>query len=299
MEDAGWEKLLRAIGRGKCTPFIGAGASTPTLELGAEVAQRWADEIGYPGEQRSDLVQVAQYLAVKDQAMEPKDRIAEEITAAINTHGYPDFGDAREPHAALSRLPLSVFVTTNYDDFMTTALRAEHKDPIAGVCAWNRHITEELSQTRTALLPEPSVANPIVFHLHGMADLPESIVLTEDDYLEFTVKVAREQEALLPHVIRRALTGSSLLFVGYSLNDWTFKVILHSLIATTEPGLRRANLAVQLEPSDRSQVPVLESMLDERWNVKVHWASAQEFAAELNERWADYAARRRPASGVA
>ena len=57
-------------------------------------------------------------------AMVPKERLCAELADL----GPPDFGLADEPHAALAGLPLPVFITTNYDGFMTEALRWAHKD---------------------------------------------------------------------------------------------------------------------------------------------------------------------------
>ena len=43
-------------------------------------------------------------------------------------------------------------------------------------------------------------------------------MLTEDDYLDFFVRVSRDP-SLNPPRIQRAIGGMSLLFIGYSLND--------------------------------------------------------------------------------
>ena len=75
----------------------------------------------------------------------------------------------------------------------------------------------------------PTQANPVVFHLHGHYDVPESLVLTEDDYLDFLVAVSRD-DGLLPHQIQKALAGASLLFLGYRLADWNFRVIHRGLV---------------------------------------------------------------------
>ena len=40
----------------------------------------------------------------------------------------------------------------------------------------------------------PTPANPLVYHLHGHLEMPQSLVLTEDDYLEFLVRISRRHE---------------------------------------------------------------------------------------------------------
>jgi hypothetical protein len=49
-------------------------------------------------------------------------------------------------------------------------------------------------------------------------------VLTEDDYLDFLVKVSWDNTVIPPR-IAEALTDSSLLLLGYHLQDWDFRVM--------------------------------------------------------------------------
>src|SRR5690348_7977575 len=187
MQESDWHLLMRRIAAGACTPFLGAGACSGTLPLGAEVAKRWADEHGYPLDDGSDLARVAQYVGVHaDDAMLPKDLITEEL----REFGPPDFSDENEPHLVLAGLPLSMYMTTNYDDFMAAALSHVGKEPRREVCRWNRSPALQAQPTHFDNGVPPTPANPIVFHLHGHLEVPESIVLTEDDYLDFLVAVA-------------------------------------------------------------------------------------------------------------
>src|SRR5215207_7948168 len=182
MTEDDWQLLIDRIKSGHCTPFLGAGACADTLPLGADVARRWAQRYGYPLEDTHDLAAVAQFLGVhRDDAMFPKDRIKVEL----EEHGPPDFMAEDEPHDVLAELPIPVFMTTNYDDFMTQALRRRGKDPKREICRWNR--SPAIKTEPTVLGPSfaATPANPVVFHLHGHLDVPESLVLTEDDYLDF------------------------------------------------------------------------------------------------------------------
>ena len=142
------------------------------------------------------------------------------ICADLGRIAPPDFDAPNEPHGVLADLPIPVYMTTNYDHFMTAALRARAKSPRREICRWN---TSPAVRGEARVLDAgsgyvPSAAAPVVYHLHGHFEVPESIVLTEDDYLDFLVAVSRD-EALLPHEIQRALAGTSLLFVDYRLSD--------------------------------------------------------------------------------
>ena len=272
-----WELLLGRIRAGKCTPFLGAGISAGTLPLGGDIARKWSERYDYPLEDAHDLARVAQFLAIRrNDAMFPKEAIVEELDDAT-----PDFEVEDEPHAMLAELPLRVFMTTNYDDFMSEALQRAGKDVKRDICRWNR--SPALQEQRRVLKPAfvPSPAAPIVFHLHGHVSVPESIVLTEDDYLDFLVAVSSED--LLPHQIKNALASASLLFIGYRLADWNFRVLHRGLVMAGEQSLRRLSVTVQLRPGDPER-EYLEKYFG-ALNVRVYWGTAREFAAELRRRW--------------
>lgn len=280
MRDTDWRLLLARTADGLCTPFLGAGAAAHLLPLGAEIAERWASTHGYPLSDGHDLAKVSQYLAIhSDDAMYPKELLGDELRGLPS----PDFTALDEPHAALAQLPLPVFMTTNYDDSMFLALAAAGKDPRREVCRWNR--SPALAAEPSPLADpsySPTPANPLVFHLHGRLDLPESLVVTEDDYLDFLVAITRDP-ALLPHQIQRALAGTSLLFIGYRLADWDFRVIHRGLVAATEASLRRLSVTVQLATEDSAR-----EYLDEYFGalkLRVYWGTAAEFALELHDRW--------------
>jgi len=242
LKESDWKILLRRIEKGKCTPFLGAGACHPVLPLGSEIAHTWAQEHGYPLEDCRDLPRVAQFLAVQYDPMFPKEEFLERFLKGV---APPGFTEPDEPHTVLAALPLPVYMTTNYDDFMVQALKSRHKDPKRELCCWNELVKDETTIFASEPGFDPTAANPVVFHLHGHSEVPESLVLTEDDYLDFLVNISRDH-GLLPPRIQRAMAEASLLFIGYSLADWSFRVLFRGLVTSTERALRRISVTVQL-----------------------------------------------------
>ncbi|NTU48305.1 MAG: SIR2 family protein [Syntrophobacteraceae bacterium] len=297
MEDSDWKMLLCRIKDGKCTPFLGAGVNFGILPLGAEVARALAKDFRYPMDDSSDLARVAQYLAVVNDPMFPKEEILKMLGKQVQEweKRVPQekfFSSREEILSVLAALPFPIYVTTNYDDLLVRALRICRKDPKRELCRWNKYVREEPSVFDSPAGFEPSTANPVVFHLHGHDQVPESLVLSEDDYLDFLVNAARQQD-LIPPRIKRALTGSSLLFVGYRLADWDFRVVFKGLVESLEGSLRRMNVSVQLPPQCEREDSRLEqqSYLARYFGnmkVQVYWGTAQEFARELKERWEAY-----------
>jgi SIR2-like domain len=280
MDDRDWDVLLGRIADGRCTPFIGAGAAFGTLPLGSDIAERWARTSQYPLEDDKDLSAVAQFVGIAHHdAMWPKDEIRRELEGKAP----PDFSRPDEPHAVLADLPLPIYLTTNYDDFMTQALRRRGREPVREFCRWNSSPTVRGRRPAPELAPSPSA--PVVYHLHGHLGVRESIVLTEDDYLDFLVAVSRD-EPVLPSEIETALATSSLLFIGYRLADWSFRVIHRGLVMGREGTLRTLGVTVQLRHTQAAEAYLADYF--GAMNVRVYWGTAAEFAAELRARWGDF-----------
>jgi hypothetical protein len=292
-----WRILVQRVRDKKCTPFLGAGVAYGVLPLGGEIAKRLAEEYGYPMEDTSNLMAVSQYIAVRYDPLFVK----EEIVRMFSGYGEPSFADPLEPHSLLADFPLPVYVTTNYDNFMTRALELKNRDAKRVLCRWNPSVEDYAASHPTPFDAdpqfEPTVANPVVFHMHGYSPVAESFVLTEDDYLEFLTNMSRGR--LLPPLIERRLTGTSLLFIGYRLADWNFRVLLRSL---SQYNIRAFNVAVMPPPSApkagadgrpedpgaaeerRQKAQEYLTRYYENIDVHVYWGSAREFLSELSRR---------------
>lgn len=137
---------------------------------------------------------------------------------------------------------------------------------------------------------------PLIYHLHGRMQTPKSLVLTESDYLEFLVRITASRDddplRLIPGAILSALTDNPLLFVGYSLQDWTFRVLFHGLLRAIPSTHRRRNVSVQLLPpvhndrddevKDRARRYLTRYLED--WRISIFWGTTAEFCRELHSR---------------
>ncbi len=159
----------------------------------------------------------------------------------------------------LAELPLPI-LTTNYDDFMVQALRGAGKQPVEEFCRWTARDSFGPSVFDAPGGFEPTVERPLVYHLHGMLERPESLVLTEDDYVDFLVNLADPD--VVPPRIREALSDTMLLFIGYRLADWNFRVLYRGLFEKVDPSGRRQNLTVQLRPADVPSPRAAKTYLD-------------------------------------
>ena len=284
-----WDTLLGRIIDGKCTPFLGAGVNHGILVLGSEIARRLVKEYnGYPFKDSSDLARVTQVLAVNRDAMFPKEEVLKLLKEQLEKWkrkvvAKEFFKSPDQPLSILADLPLPIYLTTNYDNLMVEALKTRQKDPKRELCRWNKYVKERSSVFDSASGFEPTPANPIVFHLHGHDGVPESLVLTEDDYIDFLVNLSRQQD-VLPLRIQEAMTGASLLFIGYRLADLDFRVLFRGLVESLDKSLRRISVAVQLPPEDLEQQKYWVEYFD-KMDVKIYWGDAKNFVTELRDHW--------------
>lgn len=279
LTDETWSILLERIKNQRCLPFLGAGASFPAVPLGSTIATEWAQEYNYPGDNPKNLIEVAQFLAVQFDPLMPKEKILKQLRHLAP----PDFDAFDEPHGLLADLPLPIYLTTNYDDLMVRALKSRYRDARREFSRWNPLIENEPSVFDNNFTP--TVANPVVFHLHGHT-IAESIVLTEDDYLYFLANISRER--VLPQVIRLVLARSTCVFIGYRLADWNFRVLFQGLRSYRMAGI---SIAVLKSPGDDELARRQREYLDRyyaKMDLKVYWGTARDFAAELRGHWQNF-----------
>ncbi len=315
-----WDILLGRIEEGRCTPFVGAGASAGVLPLGGSLAAHFAQEWKYPiGEDedpaRLDLARVAQFCAImKDDFIYPKEQVRRlfqgladdesgpdgvggriKLREKLKVSGVIDDADPNQLHNVLAALPLPVYITTNYDSLLTGALGRTRK-PQVRFCPWNKRILDlEGALPRDHEL-KIDAANPLVYHLHGVIGVDASLVLTEDDYVDFLVNMA-SNPMLIHRAVEEALSDKMLLFIGYRLADWNFRVLFRQLLGSLERSTQGSHVAVQLpvlkpdaSPEQHQIQQQLLTFLErshQQSRIKIYWGSAQDFAAELITRWKD------------
>lgn len=288
MRDEDWERLIYQLRAGHCTPFVGAGASASVLPSGAELSERLAAMCGYPGPNGTELLRVAQYAGVKYGDLHyVKNRVRDVLTEDTRT---PDFGNPNEPHALLADFPLPVYLTTNYDDFIVQALATRTKSAMAAICPWTETIAPDPLFAETAGF-NPSPATPLVYHLHGAMRDPSSFVLAEDDYMvflrNFIIERTNGTNRMFPPSILAALTTRPLLFVGYSLQDSTFRMLFQELGRSIPAISRRRHVSIQLAPTSGYTIEDMEGLLNwyyAEWQISVYWGGIDEFCKELRER---------------
>jgi TIR domain/SIR2-like domain len=184
-------------------------------------------------------------------------------------------------HEQLAALPFSLIVTTGQDSMLEQALKAAGKAPITQ----RYHLRGDKRENPEFVVPG-SPASPVVFHLFGSAEEPSSLVLSENDVLDFLIRVVSERPPL-PNSLLRVLKriGQSFLFVGFGIRHWDLRILLKILLRALE--LNRSGPAVAAEPLDS----LIQSDRDEMilfyqrgTRVELEDADVGTFLTKLSER---------------
>ncbi|SHN66296.1 SIR2-like domain-containing protein [Geodermatophilus obscurus] len=311
-----WPSLVTDFKVGMCTPVIGPGITDTLLGTRQEMAREWAQSYRFPmaPHNRESLPEVAQYLSVNQNRSYPRLQLASDLRRTLMERYRDDLPadlpredasledliagawSARhrreevDPFSVLAQLSAPVYITTVYTRLLARALTDAGRRPEVELCRWHEDADwpESVFDREPGYRPTPE--RPLIYHLHGTFDEPQSLVLTEDDYFDFLSSVTRNQD-VVPKVVRRRLSDSALMFVGFRLDQWDFRALYRNLMRS-EGGRRHieyTHVAVQNDPEEDDATidagrarQYLESYFRNA-DVSLYWGSTEHFFRELND----------------
>lgn len=307
-----WPALLASVQTGECTPILGSGLYEPLYGSSRDLAVGLAEKYHYPlsPQSREALPQVTQYLSIDQSTSTLRFALNEMIRRNIQTRfaaQLPDvmksdsasvldlitFGgremrknDPSEQHRVLAELKLPIYITTNHDSLIFDALKDAGADPVLEVCPWSDRFDAPSIYTKE---PEyvPDAKRPLVYHLFGHFSIPDSLVLTEDDHFQFLIGMTKNRD-LIPKKVLRVLADSALLFLGFQLDDWAFRIFFRSIMDLQGGGRRSkyAHIGVQVDPDEIRNIDpqgarlYLEDYFQDD-SISIYWGQSTDFLHEL------------------
>jgi hypothetical protein len=241
--------IAEAVRSGRCILFLGAGvhASPPEGSAvaypaqqrppsGRELSRELAAACGYvqrfPTHDPADLQRVALAYEIDSS----RARLVDAITRAVDADKQPS-----PMLAALARLDFPLVITTNYDQLFERALRDAGKQPRVAV------YTPEHAQT--ADFRHATAASPVVYKLHGDIAQRDSLVVTDEDYIQFVLRMSdKEPYDPIPLSLKYFLTDWATLFVGYSLLDYNLRLLFKTMRWKIDPANRPDMYSVDMQP---------------------------------------------------
>ncbi|HRI66625.1 MAG TPA: CHAT domain-containing protein [Polyangium sp.] len=313
-----WKRLLAPIRHGKVVPILGPRLLAPIHGDSHDVAHALAANSHFPFalHEWDDLPRVAQYMSVtesrnnvvlahRDQLLfniieqhkkwlpekDIKNRDLHTLLQLVGEHLRKNNAD--DAYNVLADLPAAVYVTTNFDSLLEQALVARTKTPQQILTRWRYQKAPLPPPDGTSA--EPTKTNPIVYHPFGAFHPTDPgqdkfLVLTEDDYFDYLIETSAAK--LMPPDVESALVSNSLLFLGFRLTDWHFRVLFRLMMSL--PGRKEllkqySHVAVQLDPDMNTMADVvrgkayLAKYFGDEANIEIYWGSAQEFLKALRD----------------
>lgn len=166
-----------------------------------------------------------------------RSRLVNKIKAAVETDRQPS-----PIVRALAEIDFPVVITTNYDRLFEKALRLVGKEPIVGIYECNTRAGKYFPGTAQA-------KEPWLFKMHGCISEPASIVITDEDYIHFVMRMT-DSVATNPVPLKISVQFNDwpTLFVGYSLLDYNLRLLFRTLRKDVDLAERPATFSLDPMP---------------------------------------------------
>lgn len=310
-----WDSLADQIKRGAFVPILGPDLDEDLYGGSGEIARQLADKRKFPmmGAERSDLAKVVQFITV-DQGRSFAYNLAKDELLTQMWQRNGDFPEATEataklkllaakrraipddPFSLLADLPARLYVSASPETLLYRVLElTPGKKPEMVISKWKTDSSNH--PTPPQVESDPSPKTPLIYHVFGRFIEPLSMVLTEDDFFDYLI--AASKFPLMPPEVGGLLAKNSLLFLGFRLNDWTFRVLFRLLMNLGGAGGLQGmpHVGVQVNPDEHSLADVKRarkylidyfSSNDRREmkaepEIRIYWGSAADFLRELKQ----------------
>ena len=277
-----WKTLVKDIQQQRCILLLGNRAAISTNTAGqperltAMLArhlgqQMEAEEVAYEHDQSNNLAYMAQRFlsAPKTRRIDLEDEVTDFYTAAARQ--VPDF------YQKLAALPFCLTVNLSPDDYLLRAWRAAGK---AGAQTAYYNFRKEQNSD----IEQPSTTKPLVYNLLGALKDPESLVLTQEDRVDFIKNVVKGNPGIPNAVMSHFDERKTYIFLGLNLENWDYRLLFDTL------QLSRENLSFLPQPSTQVLSPEARSFFEDRYRLLFTESDIQAFVENLAERYTEYSA---------
>jgi hypothetical protein len=240
-------------------------------------------------------------------------------------------GNENAVHRVLAGLPFKHYFVATPDPLMEHALKAR------GLCPTIELFNRRPGEDGDAPEPSSETGKPArgqtdgdvrhLVYLFGALSHPGSFALTENDYFDFLANFVRTRSVtrkgvdrdaeraesnynVLDSNVMTAIASYSLVFLGFDLDSWAFRVLLRAIaLRGRQERLERVQrgdgeeslerpicFAVQLAPDERSTpggdsreeyLRKYFSSVGISADIRVYWGSATDFVRDFRTKWRD------------
>ncbi len=302
-----WSSICHQVNKGKFIPILGPELGEDLFGGTRELARELAEKHAFPltEHERTDLAKVAQFISASQSRRFAQEIVADQFHARLSERldlksdklvelAAKKFqAEEDNPYRILSELPAAVYLNASHDELLCQSLKDAKKEPESLFCSWRRR-GQSVPQQPKPINTEPTLDKPWVYQVFGLFGKPDTLVLTEDDFFDYMIETSRSK-LLLPSLTGR-LMESSLIFLGFRLTDWRFRVLFRMIVTQegSEAMKDLSHVGVQVNPDENSLADVertmkyMESYFQEAKgeapSISIYWGSSTDFLKELRKR---------------
>lgn len=198
----------------KLIPFLGAGVSIPfnlpswgelLLELDKGISdgnkEKYRDLI-----KQGDYLRALTFLKIYSGFYKNEQLIKKDIKEIIKSKYHKEVNNNFHNIYDILKLDSQFILTTNYDNIVSDYLRDYR----------NEFIMPQILDTLDDLQDLLDDNSQKVIHLHGNAEIPNSMIVTKEDYDNLY------QSEKIKHILNGIMSNKKMLFIGFSFKDKYF-----------------------------------------------------------------------------
>lgn len=242
--------LINEIKNENCVLFLGSGASADAgLPSGTQLSEALSEDLDDSKRYSTlPLPEVAQ--AYVDQL--DKNALLNKIMNIFKERKKPG-----TTHHLIAQIPFfTVIITTNWDTLVEDALSIYAiVDDVQYSVYYNQNVRQ-------------------VLKIHGCITRPETVVATEDDYIDF---FQGKMGSLIWNEFKTLLATKTVLYLGYSLADPNFGFLLREMRSSLEDFVKKG-YAVQLDPPEHVKTKWLQR------NISIISSTSENFLRHLADK---------------
>jgi hypothetical protein len=206
----------------RCVPIIGSRVCGPVAEAVRAALLRHVDKTSSAIDAYADVGVLAEHAASLG-------RLKRDVARSVAQLSIEDCA----AHQLLAAMPFALYLTTGFDDLLFDALTDQKRFPVREV----HSLRERLDTPNRSRLDgrfDLMVIKPVVYHLFGHHDDFDSLVISDEEYRNFSVTWTQ-----IPATVRCLLEDEPIVFLGFHSQDRQRREVFAAL-----PKLRRGSMWV-------------------------------------------------------
>ena len=229
LNDSEWSDLMYCVSSSEFVLVLGRGINYGVVPTDEVLGRKWARELEKPEWMGLPFSQVAEQL---DQTY-GHSYLVKTLVKEYTQARLSKFNATGGLHAVLSRLPCQMFITTCIDSFMEDALTSRGKQPNSAIV----NLRDRMRASGGGFTPTvTTVSEPLVVHVFGRLDVPESLAVTVDDQMRLLDQSGGDRRPI-PIEATYMLYRFPAIWLGF---DWETieRRAITSLLAHEDPASR-------------------------------------------------------------